>query len=251
MDAGPQNKPEIQLSRISLEALGERRSFLDPHSGQEAGTAVVKSGLARAAIVDLARDQFNRIWVLDAWAGRVGTEQLVDQLVAHYMKWHPAQFGIEAAGQQKLFVDTTRMILRMRGLRIPVLGCEPSTREKKVFRIRRVVQPVVAEQRLLINASLVELRTEMAQFPTGKTMDIVDALAGAIDMLPLMPTGEEETEHGDNIYREFLVEQGLTSAQIERRIMEEPTENESPLEPTISQPEVSPYFRWARKMRES
>lgn len=249
MDEAARNRTQVQLSRIGIDALGERRSFLDPHSGQEGAGRTVKSGLARAAIVDIARDQYNRIWVLDAWAGRVGTEQMVDELIKHWQRWHSSPFGIEAAGQQKLFVDTVRMILRMRGLNIPIDGREPSTREKKVFRIRRVIQPVVAEQRLLINKELVELKTEMAQFPTGQTMDIVDALAGAIDMLPVMATGEELHDQGDELYAEFLREQGLTNDQIERKLREAPDETAIDDLPESGESEQSAYWKWARRMR--
>lgn len=207
--------------------LGERRTYLDPHGGKN---TQIKAGLARAALVTIARDRWNRIWVLDAWAERAKTVEMVDKVVEHFHHWHPGIVGIECAGQQTLFVDTTREILRLRGQSfIPIEGVPVSTRqgEGKVYRIRTVLQPVIAAHRLLVRDDLIELRAEIASFPTGATMDIVDALAGAVSMLPVMTTPEEEAEAGPDLYREYLHECGLTDDQITDRMLEEFGENDS------------------------
>jgi len=185
-------------------------------------------GLARAAIVDTARDKLNRIFVLDAWAGRPTTDELVGLLIAHAHRWRPGSFGIDATAQQGLFVDTVRSILRLRGeTEIHVEGRPAPTRAgDKVYRIRTVLQPIIAEHRLFVNDTLVELLTEMAAFPTGSTIDLVDALAEAIRMYPEKVSAADEREAGVDLYREHLREQGLTEGEIDARIDEESDTND-------------------------
>jgi predicted phage terminase large subunit-like protein len=202
--------------RLAIKDLAERRSFLDPHGGK-GGT--VRSGLARAAITDLARDRWNRYWVLDTWAGRVGTEEMIDKIVEHYHKWSPAQFGVDATAQQTLFVDTIQPFLRLRGERIAIIGI--STHVDKIYRIRTVLQPIIAEHRLFVNDDALELRAEMASFPTGKTVDILDSLANCITMFPVVASSVEDQEAGDDMYAEFLREQGLPEDEIRARLKEQ------------------------------
>ena len=197
--------------------LGERRAFLDPAGGEE---GPVKSGLARSALVTIARDQWNRIWVLDAWAHRATTDVIVDTLIEHYYKWHPGMVGIEVAGQQRLFVSMVQQNLRLRGVHMPIDGIQINTRIKKAYRIRTILQPIVASHRLIIRAELTELRAELGAFPTGQTVDLVDALASAVAMLPTKLTPSEE-ETSVDIYREHLRDCGLPEDVIFDRMHEE------------------------------
>lgn len=202
--------------KLALRDLAERRSFLDPHGGKASRT--VKSGLARAAIVDVARDRWNRYWVLDTWAARVGTEQMIDKLVEHYNKWHPAQFGVDATAQQTLFVDTIQPYLRLRGQHIAIVGIRTLT--DKIYRIRTVLQPIIMEHRLFVNDTALELRAEMAAFPTGQTVDILDSLANCVTMFPMVASGAEDQEAGDDMYAEHLRDCGLPEELIAERLKE-------------------------------
>lgn len=205
--------------------LVERRSFLDPHSGRDGKGQVVKAGLARAAIVDVARDSYNRIFVLDAWADRVGTSEIIDRCAEHWVRWRPLQFGVDSTAQQNLFLDTANEILRLRGQSyVRLTGCPAHTHVDKIAKIRTILNPVVAERRLIIASHLVELKTELVSFPTGATVDIVDALAGAVAMFPSKISPREEREASHDLYREFLRECGLTDDEIESRIAEEPSD---------------------------
>lgn len=199
--------------------LAERRSFLDPHSGKK---TKIHAGLARAAIVDVARDKWNRIFVLDAWADRAKTDEIIEQIINHYYRWHPGTFGIDGTAQQNLFVDTVRTILRLRGQgQIHIEGYPAPTHIDKMYRIRTVIQPVIAEHRLFIRDDLIELRTELAAFPTGSTCDLVDALAGAISMFPPAITADEEYEQGEEVYAEHLRDCGLNEDEVYARLVEE------------------------------
>jgi predicted phage terminase large subunit-like protein len=197
--------------------LAERRTFLDPAGG---GVGLLKSGLARSALVTVARDQWNRIWVLDAWAERATTTEIVNRLIEHYHHWNPGIVGIEVAGQQRLFVDAVQDILRLRGEHIPLTGVQVSTRVDKLYRIRTILQPVIAQHRLMIRTNLTELRQELGAFPTGQTVDLVDALASAIGMLPSKLTPADE-ESGTDLYAEHLRDCGLPEDEICARIEED------------------------------
>lgn len=210
------------VANLSLKHdLGERNSFLDPHSGRPS-PGKVKAGLARAAIVDVARDSVGRFYVLDAWADRVSTREIIDNIIVHHHRWHPTRFGVDSTAQQNLFVDTVRDILRLQGQSlVKIVGIARSSRVDKVQYIRTVLGPVVSEHRLLIASNLIELRAELLAFPTGATVDIVDALAGAISLFPPTVSKADEREYGDGQYRQFLRDCGMNDDEIDARLAEE------------------------------
>ena len=59
-----------------------------------------KGRTARSAIVTVARDPLGRVFVLDAWAAKCPTSQLIERIFAVYAQWMPAVFGIEANAMQ-------------------------------------------------------------------------------------------------------------------------------------------------------
>jgi hypothetical protein len=94
------------------------------------------------------------------------------------------------------------------------------TRVDKLDRIRTILQPVIAQHRLMIRTNLTELRQELGAFPTGQTVDLVDALASAIGMLPSKLTPADE-ESGTDLYAEHLRDCGLPEDEICARIEED------------------------------
>jgi len=201
--------PRLSLSHDLL----DRRAFCDPAGGEQS----LKKSRARSAIVVVCRDQHNRLFVVDSWADRVKTEDIIERVFAMNDDWHPFTFGVDASAQQSLFVDSTNQIAALRGKRIHLVGVKMPTHQKKIYRIRTTLQPVLAQRRLFVSTKLVELSTELASFPTGETMDLVDALAACIDLFPALPT-ESMARDAMQDYEDFLREQGLPDAEVRARM---------------------------------
>jgi predicted phage terminase large subunit-like protein len=206
----------MEQEKISLAKLPERYAFLDPAAGKT-GRERLRDGLARSAIVLVAQDQLSRVFVLEAWAKRCPTPELVGEMLRVQKEWRPRAFGVEANAMQSLFVDTVRMIAAERGEKLPLQAVWQNTRVDKFFRIRTALQPLLAEGRLILGEDQMELKNEIKAFPRGQTVDIVDALASVVKMLPEVPQEEEVERQAEGLAR-YLREQGVPPAYIEQRM---------------------------------
>lgn len=180
-------------------------AFLDPAGGRSKNTQASKRN-AQSAYAVVGRGGRGETFCLESWGGRCPTEELVEKVFDVNARWKPRQFGVEANAMQSLFGDSLAIIAKSRGVRLPLVEVYQPTRVDKDFRIRTTLQPLLAEGSLFVSPDQVELLGEMRAFPTGRLKDMVDALASACAMLPLVkqhdPVGDEE-----RAYREFLEEQ--------------------------------------------
>jgi predicted phage terminase large subunit-like protein len=206
----------VEQERVSLTKLTDRYAFLDPASGKQ-GREKLRGGLAQSAIVVVAQDQLSRVFVLEAWAKRCPTPELVGEMLRVQKEWRPRAFGVEANAMQSLFVDTVRMIAQERGERLPLQAVYQNTKVDKFFRIRTALQPLLGEGRLILGEDQIELKNEIKAFPRGQRVDIVDALASAVKMLPEVPQ-EEEIERQASGLAKYLRQQGVPPAYIEQRM---------------------------------
>lgn len=191
-------------------------SFLDPGSGKSKDQLRRRS--ARSAIVTIAYDWFPRIFVRHAWAGRVDTNVLYDKVLEQNRIYQPVAFGIEANAQQSLFVDQFINRCQREGVRVPIVGINQSTKIEKTFRIRSAIQPKLGMGQLFIDEkdpAMLELIAEMSTFPMSPTVDLVDALASAISLVPQRsPRRELDDELKDRL--QYLRERGAPPHYIER-----------------------------------
>lgn len=174
---------------------------------------------ARSAIVVVGVDALNRVYVLDAWADRVGTNEIRRKFVDMCEYWGPKIAAFEDMGQQSLLVDPIRDEAAARGLSIPLAAITPTTKVDKRFRIRATIQPVYGAGRLMINESLIELINEVTSFPMSSTMDLVDALAAAIALVPPTTTAQQQNDEAADLAR-YLRESGASMDEIEQRMTE-------------------------------
>jgi len=200
---------------LSLEALSDRAAFCDPSGGK----TVIKKQRARSAIVVVAQDMLQRIFVLHAWAGHVSTDKLYDKIFEINSQFVPRVFGIEANGLQSLFGDGIRREARMSGRRIPLVAVHQPPKLEKTFRNRSVLQPVFAEGRLFMQKHQVELDAELATHPMSPTFDLVDALSSSIALLPKRVRVEEADSEEANLTR-YLRKSGAPVWLIEKRVIE-------------------------------
>jgi len=195
--------------RIKLDDLRERYFFVDPAGEKQA----VKRVASESAYVGLAVDDIGRIFVLEDYAARCSTEQLVDKLYAVNERWAPTRIGIEEVGTQQLFVAMVRRDARITKRPLPIVGIQQSTRQDKDYRIRTILQPILADGRLFILAGAVALRQDIAVFPSSYKKDRIDALASCIRMVPpRRVTRDRDLELEAHL--RYLRESGASAEQI-------------------------------------
>lgn len=205
----------IVLGQIGLEKVQPRYLMLDPASGK--ADQKIKSVRARSAIVVIGLDPLQRILVLDTWAARAGTNEIVDNFVQMAIKWGPMICAWEDAGQQSLLADPILGRARELGVELPVTPVAVSTKVDKRWRIRALLQPPIGAGRLIIREDLVELRNELTSFPMNVRMDLVDALATAVSLTPpVMAVGSGYDEKRE--LARYLRESGRGAQEIEELI---------------------------------
>src|SRR5258706_11547440 len=105
-------------SIVSLDALSEPVGFCDPASGKK--KAVLRRQAARSALVVVANDPMQRVFVLHAWAGRVPTPTLTDMIFKSVADWRLKVVGIDASAMQSLYADALLMEAKHRLQRLPL-----------------------------------------------------------------------------------------------------------------------------------
>src|SRR6266851_5484254 len=211
----------IRIPLLTLYTVG----FVDSAGGRVPGHANKSRSAnyrSRSAIVVISQDDIDRIFIRKAWARHCTTDELCDDIFATYPNHELgllAALGIDASANQSLFADALIREAREKGKKLPltkvVLGSDKETR------IETTLQPVSAAGRLFADPQMPgyqDLRAEWEAFPGSQFKDILDALAGAIKLLPARHTNDEVTGEVQQ-YRNYLRTLRLTEAQIEERVV--------------------------------
>jgi hypothetical protein len=204
--------------RLALTDLSATVAYCDP-AGRPKSRAELKRIRARTAIVVLACDDLGRVYVLDAWAMRASTEVVTSRIFATQVQWNCIRFGIEANAMQELYAGMLRLEAKRRGATLPLIEVHQPTNIDKLWRIRTALQPLLARGQLVIREDLVEFLTELRSFPTGRTIDLVDACASAVELLPkrnvaACPAGITERQQLADYLRRSGVDQSLINLRL-------------------------------------
>lgn len=197
-------------------------AFLDPAGGKR--QQVVKKTRARSAIIVVGADHLQRMFVLYAWAQRASTPEIIEKVFEVQDQFQPRRFGCEANAQQSLFSDALRYVAKTEARALNLVPVVQDTKITKEFRIRSILQPVIANGRLLLQPNQHELRTEILAFPTGMTVDLVDALASAVALVPRLSRKELDTR-ADSQLHSYLHDCGLTPEEISLTVADLEREN--------------------------
>jgi len=165
-------------------------------------------------------DDLERIFILQAWAAYCGADEILRRIFKFDEKWAPNVFGIDTTATQNLWLDlirkeaefTSKKMPKMRGI---------AFRGEKTRVIETIIQPRASRGQLFRppEVEVKELASEFKAFPTGMHRDSMDALAHAIDLLPLRPPIESKAMERDN-YRRYLQRIGMSEAEIRQRMAE-------------------------------
>lgn len=222
---------------LALESINPRYMWLDPASGKT--NERIRSVRARSAIVVIGTSLDEKVWVLDSWAKRAGTQELVSVFVQMCMKWNPVVAGYEDMGQQSLLWDPIMQEAERRGAFVPLSGVKVKTSVEKNWRIRSILQPLIGHGRLLIADHLLELKTEITQFPMANMKDLIDALAGACSLVPPPKSRSRQSGEARELAR-WLRESGVPFMDLEDEVDRVGRYNESDYMP-----------KWQRELRNS
>jgi hypothetical protein len=202
--------------RIATRELGNAYAFLDPSGGNN---QVIKRITARSAIVVVQEGPNSSLFVMDAWAAKCSTDTLTNKIFEVNRFYKPRLFGIESNAMQSLYVESVTREARDKQIPINLIPWHQPTHVKKAFRIRTTLQPWFAHGKMIIRDTLLELKNELVAFPTGTLMDLVDALASAVAMVP--PRTELNTIDTELVsLANYMRLAGYGQAAIERRLME-------------------------------
>lgn len=193
-----------------------RIAFTDPSSGKQ-NAARLKRTSARSSIVVIGIDDLTRIFVLHAWAERCPTDKYVEKIYSTYDKFTPRIFGVEANAMQSLFGDMLAREARALAKRIPFTPVYQNTRIEKNWRIRTALQPVLAEGRLFLLENEHELRAELSTHPMSPTVDLVDALASAIELAPARAPAVAQNDQKQAL-AQYLRDSGMSPREIIARL---------------------------------
>ena len=193
-------------------------SFTDP-AGGKSSTAKLKRTSARSSVITIGVDPLCRIFVLHAWAERCTTDRYVEHIYKVHDDLHPKMFGVESNAMQALFGDMLARESRSLKKRVPFVPVSQPTRVDKRWRIRTTLQPVIAEGRLFLQDNQLELKAELSTFPMSPTVDLIDALASAVNLAPRRAAAAVRNDAVDAL-ASYLRSSGATPAYIQQRVSE-------------------------------
>jgi len=168
----------MQLSKGDL---GECYAFLDPSGGRN---QTIKRIAARSAIVVVQECLEDSLLVREAWAAKCSTDELTEKIFEFNRQYFPRLFGVESNAMQSLYVDSVIREARERSFRLNLIPWSQPTNIQKPFRIRTTLQPWFSHGKIIIRDTLVELKNELLAFPTGTLVDLADALASVVAIIP-------------------------------------------------------------------
>lgn len=127
----------------------------------------------RNAMVTTGITPTSRAVVLDVWANRGTSLEVVDHVFVVKAKFHPRTFGIEKVGYQKQLKYFVEAEADRRGEYVHITDL--SAPGNKKYHIRSI-QPIAATGRLYLLPTQMILRQELADYPLGEFDDCADCL---------------------------------------------------------------------------
>ena len=198
---------------MRLAELYDTTCFVDP----AASKSPLKKQRAQAAIVVVSQDEQQRVYVRYSWARQCHTDELTDKLFEVNATFLPRTVGVEANAMQILYGESLQREARHRNVKLPLVAVYQPPQQKKEWRIRAALQTRIAEGRLFLRPEDDELRQQLLRFPQGLRVDLVDALASAVTLLPAraLPAQRADARAGLAAY---LRAQGVAPSEIARRL---------------------------------
>lgn len=145
------------------------------------------TGADVTAIVTVAIDKQNRFYVLDISSGHWTPYQKAKEIIQVFLRFNPDYIGVEKGGMQNDLMYTIDTILKISGIRVPIVGLRHGGRAKN-SRISNL-EPYYRVGQIYHNASIsntTELESQLTSFDPSmdsKSDDIMDAMAFLLDFI--------------------------------------------------------------------
>lgn len=134
-------------------------------------------GAARTAVLVVGVLFDGRKFVLESWMKRCQPLEMVEKIFDLTVKYDPISVGIEAVAYQKALQPFIEAEALRRGVWLNIVLYKTDTHTRKINRIRGALQPEFERGQIWFNPDMDDLCQEYIDFPTGATIDGLDALA--------------------------------------------------------------------------
>lgn len=148
------------------------------------------------AIVTIAIDYLNRIFILEITRERLDPIETIQAIFAHYVKWQPIYVGIETTAYQKalkFFLEQEKRREKSIVQSMQIVEIKPTI--DKVTKITKL-QPFYAIASVFHNSddhNTPVLEQELLRFPKGVHDDVADCVSNVIEiMVPIQKTVERK-----------------------------------------------------------
>jgi len=115
--------------------------------------------------------------LLEAWSEQVTFHAVIQQILAFFSRYKLRKVAIEVAGQQAAFVELVRKSAQDQGITLPIEVVKPKStvKEQRIL----TLEPYFQRGQIAIGKGpqFTEFREQYRQFPRGRRVDLLDALA--------------------------------------------------------------------------
>lgn len=129
--------------------------------------------------ISVTKSLDNLIYVLEAKQMKLNAAQLVDEIFKLVSTYKPSKVLIETVSAQILLVDLLKNEMKKRNTWFTIEEVKTSTTETKAMKIRGLVE-YYSNGRIIHLGSLVDLESQLLEFPRGTHDDIIDSLSQQI-----------------------------------------------------------------------
>lgn len=134
------------------------------------------AGRARPAVLVTGTTPTDRHLVLEAWSEDVSYDEAADKIIEFAQRYGPRKIIIERAGQQVVFIDLVKKLAKAGKVNVAFDDYRPTAKDKS----QRILglEAFFQHNQILLDSGprLLELRTQIQQFPNGVRVDVLDAL---------------------------------------------------------------------------
>lgn len=150
-------------------------AFIDPALSETASAD-------NTALIVLDVDTDNNWYVRLASRYRITPTEIVNLIFSVHKEFKPMSIGVEAVAFQKALIYMALEEMKRRGTVVPIAEVKPSPEKTKEMRISSLV-PRYEFGRIYHAQGLVDLETELLQFPRARHDDLSDALASITEIV--------------------------------------------------------------------
>lgn len=158
----------LDLDNLDRIILVDPGGFKKAHTGDRMRGAVVVSG------TDF---KTNDHLILEAWSEQATFQQVAQEALAFCTRYKPRKVAIEEAGQQAAFIELFKRMARDANIEVLVEAVKPAStiKEQRIGRLESFFQR--GQMYIGKGGKFAEFREQYRQFPRGRRVDLLDALA--------------------------------------------------------------------------